>query len=290
MTSQASRLLDTVDEMLLDAGQAQDTNLRAALLSLGSLASVPAPTPNAQLAALLGSRPDELSWRRRLRRHRTTIVSLAVVAGMGLGVTGVAASASGPAEKSSVSVQHLLENWAPSWSLSELPLAAPGAGLLPNAEPEQAAPAGQDAAADSGGPGGHQESPASKAPDQATPPGKSPGVPGNTGSADGGADAHHRPATPAAGTESAGTKSAGTEPAATEPKVPGQPGTLPDTTEAVATKEEAARQALEKSAKLMSGVVPEKAAAGEPGEESARKSGIPTKADPGAKWLKKFNR
>lgn len=285
MTSQASRLLDTVDEMLLDAGQAQDTNLRAALLSLGSLASVPAPPPNAQLAALLGSRPDELSWRRRLRRHRTTIVSLAVVAGMGLGVTGVAASASGPAEKSSVSVQHLLEDWAPSWSLSELPLAATGAGLLPNAEPEQAAPAGQDAAADSGGPGGHQESPASKAPDQATPPGKSPGVPGNTGSADGGADAHHRPATAAAGTESSGTG-----PAAAEPKIPGQPGTLPDTTEAAATTEEAARQELEKSAKLMSGVVPEKAVAGGPGEESARKSGIPTKADPGAKWLKKFNR
>jgi len=287
MTSQASRLLDTVDEMLLDASQAQDTNLRAALLSLGSLASMPAPPPNAQLAALLGSRPDELSWRRRLRRHRTTIVSLAVVAGMGLGVTGVAASASGPAEKSSVSVQHLLEDWAPSWSLPELPLAAPGAGLVtkPELEPEQTAPAGQDAAADSGGPGRHQESPASNVPDQAAVPGKSPGAPGKTGSADGGADARHKPATAAAGTESAGT-----EPAATEPKVPGQPGTLPDATEAVATTEEAARQALEKSAKLMSGVVPEKAVAGEPGEESARKSGIPTKADPGAKWLKKFNR
>ncbi|HYH77358.1 MAG TPA: hypothetical protein VD841_07645, partial [Arthrobacter sp.] len=92
MTLQASRLIDMVDEMLLEAGQEQDTALRAALLSLGRLGSLPTPPPNAQLAALLGFRPDELSWRRRLRRHRPSIVGLVVVAGMGLGVTGVAAS------------------------------------------------------------------------------------------------------------------------------------------------------------------------------------------------------
>lgn len=288
MTSQASRLLDTVDEMLLDAGQAQDTNLRAALLSLGSLASMPAPPPNAQLAALLGSRPDELSWRRRLRRHRTTIVSLAVVAGMGLGVTGVAASASGPAEKSSVSVQHLLEDWAPSWSLPELPLAAPGAGLLleleletePGQVSEPAVPAGQDAPADSGPAGGQQEFPTNKATGQPAAPVKSSGPAGTTGQADGGTDARHAPGSAAAGTESTDT----------EAKVRAEAGTPEDTSEVAATAGETARQALEKSAKLMSGVVPEKAVAGESGEESARKSGIPTKADPGAKWLKKFNR
>ena len=290
MTSQASNLLDTVDEMLLDAGQGQDTELRAALLSLGSLASVPAPTPNAQLAALLGSRTEELSWRRRLRRHRTTIVSLTVVAGMGLGVTGVAASASRPAEKASVSVQDLLEDWTPSWSLPGLPVAAPGTGLV--LEPELG-PSGQDAAADpgaAGAVGAQQESPTGKVPDWAAAPDKSPGAAGKTGADDGGADARHAPGPTAPGSVEAGTESAGTE-----AKVPAQAGTLPDPTEAVATAEETARQALEKSGKLLSAVVPEQAvpeeaASGGPRNEPAKKSGTLKNADPGAKWLKKFSR
>ena len=299
MTSQASNLLDTVDEMLLDAGQGQDTELRAALLSLGSLASVPAPTPNAQLAALLGSRTEELSWRRRLRRHRTTIVSLTVVAGMGLGVTGVAASASRPAEKASVSVQDLLEDWTPSWSLPGLPVAAPGTGLVlePELEPELG-PSGQDAAADpgaAGAVGAQQESPTGKVPDWAAAPDKSPGAAGKTGADDGGADARHAPGSAAPGSVAPGSVEAGTESAGTEAKVPAQAGTLPDTTEAVPTAEETARQALEKSGKLLSAVVPERAvpeeaASGEPRNEPAKKSGTLKNADPGAKWLKKFSR
>jgi hypothetical protein len=280
MMSQASRLLDTVDEMLLDAGREQDAELRAALLSLGSLASLPAPIPNAQLAALLGCRPDELTWRRRLRRHRPTIVSLAVVAGMGLGVTGVAATASSPEQETSVSIQHLLEDWAPSWNLSGLPSAAPATGLVP----EPAPPAGQEAAADSGAAGGQQESPANKVPDQPAVPAKSPGATAKTGPGDGGADARDAPGSAAAGTESAAK-----EPD-TEAKVASEPDTLQDSADAAAKAQETARQALEKSGKLLSGVVPGNAVSGEQGNGSAKKSGSAKKADPGAKWLKKFNR
>lgn len=286
MTFQASRLLDTVDEMLLDAGQAQDTGLRAALLSLGSLASVPAPAPNAQLAALLGSRPDELSRRRRLRGHRPTIVSLAVVTGMGLGVTGVAASASGPAEKASVSVQQLLEDWAPSWSVGELPLALPTGHLL---EPEQGTPSGQSAGADSGAARGQQEPPASKVPGHVAAADKALAAPGHAGTGDGGADAGHKP----------GSTGAGTEPADAEAKVPAEAGKLPDANEAAAKAEGTARQALEKSGMLLSGVVPENvvpenavpenAGSPEPGHGSAKKSGAVNKRDPGATWLKKFS-
>ena len=154
MTLQTSRLNATVEEMLLEAGQEQDTALRAALLSLGCLGSLPAPPPNAQLAALLGARPDELSWRRRLRRHRPAIVGLVVVAGMGLGVTGVAASASRPAEQASVSLQQLLGDWAPSWSVSGLQATAPAAGLVPGP-----AVGAQQAASESTTPDGQQESP-----------------------------------------------------------------------------------------------------------------------------------
>jgi hypothetical protein len=141
MTPNASYLGKTVDEMLLDAGQAQAAELRAALLSLGTLASLPVPAPNAQLAALMAG-PHDLR-QRRLRKHRAAVVGLAVVAGMGLGVSGVAASGSGQARQSSISVQHMLEGWTPSWTIAGGPSAS-ALGLLPDPQPEmQQAPAVQ---------------------------------------------------------------------------------------------------------------------------------------------------
>jgi hypothetical protein len=277
MTLKASRLMDTVDEMLLEAGQEQDTELRAALLSLGSLASLPAPPPNAQLAALLACRPDDLSWRRRLRRHRPVIVGLAVVAGMGLGVTGVAASASRPAEQASASVQELLEGWTPPWNVSGLPAAAPAPGLLP--EP---APGKQEAPADSRtADGGQQESRVRGSAGQPARHDRT-AAPAGAGSHDGG------PGTP----DAPGSGGGDTGSANRESKVPSEAGTLPD------NAEEPARQALEEAGKLLSGAgpavpgtaVPENAVPRESANRSANKFAAGKKADPAAKWLKKFSR
>ncbi|MGF9649278.1 hypothetical protein AAIH32_15000 [Pseudarthrobacter oxydans] len=124
-----------VEEMLLDAGYGEDPELRAALLALGSLAALPAVAPSGKLADLLAepvaagplaaggaagtweSGPDELARRRRLRAHRPTVVGLALIAGMGLGVGGVAASSAVPVASGSSSIQHMLEDWTPAWSL-----------------------------------------------------------------------------------------------------------------------------------------------------------------------------
>jgi hypothetical protein len=282
MTLKASSLMDTVDEMLLEAGQEQDTELRAALLSLATLGSLPAPPPNAQLAALLGSRPAGLSLRRWMRRHRPAIVGLTVVAGMGLGVTGVAASASRPAEQGSASIQHLLEEWAPAWNVSGLPAAAPTPGLLP--EP---APAAKDAATDFRTPDGQPETPVRGPAGQAARPDTPAGTTGE-GSHDAGAGARDTP-----GSAAAGTVSADKEPADKKPRVPSEGGTLPD------NADESVRQALAETGKLLSGAIPENAVPEEalpgtavpkePGKGSA-KPGAGKKADPGAKWLKKFSR
>lgn len=139
-----------VDDMLLDAGCHLDADLRNALLSLGTLASLPAPAPSGELAALLtaggpsplegpapagepegepgeeaaalaaeqapeqpGGQPDAQpgdELARRRRRHRPTALGLVLVAGMGLGVGGVAASSS---TSGTSPVEHLLEDWAP---------------------------------------------------------------------------------------------------------------------------------------------------------------------------------
>jgi hypothetical protein len=132
--TQTNHLPDVVEEMLLDAGQTQNAGLRAALLALGSLASLPAPAPSGKLAVLLAESEagssagpgeedgssegaDELVKRRRLRAHRPTVVGLALIAGMGLGVGGVAASSPVPGHSGNLSIQHLLEDWAPAWSL-----------------------------------------------------------------------------------------------------------------------------------------------------------------------------
>ncbi|WP_255769931.1 hypothetical protein [Pseudarthrobacter sulfonivorans] len=113
-------LLDTVDEMLRDAGET-DPGLRAALLSLGAFASLPVPEPRGELAALLAERPTQLDRHRLRRRHRTAAVGLAVIAGMGLGVTGVAATASGPKSHASSSIQQMLQDWVPSWTIAGTP-------------------------------------------------------------------------------------------------------------------------------------------------------------------------
>ncbi|MDQ0925053.1 hypothetical protein QF038_003561 [Pseudarthrobacter sp. W1I19] len=122
MTPQTNVLPDTVEEMLLDAGFGQDDSLRSALLSLGSLASLPAPVPSGELAALLagdneGPVRDELGRRRWLRAHRPTVVGLALIAGMGMGAGGVAASTAPPGQAGNLSIQHMLKDWAPAWSL-----------------------------------------------------------------------------------------------------------------------------------------------------------------------------
>ena len=292
MTLQVSRLTDAVDEMLLEAGLEQDTELRAALLLLGTLASQPAPHADVRLAALLGHSQDSLSWRRRLRRHRPGIVGLAVVAGMGLGVRGVAARAARPAARARASVQELLEDWAPPWNVSELPAAAPATGLLP-----QPAPGEPQAAAESGTADGGQQGSLADTPE---PPARGPGGPSPTGPAKTGS--HSPAARDEAGSAGGAMGPADSTPAAgdsadSEPQSPAEPATSPD------SGQEAARQALEKSAKLLSGVVPAHAAPAhtvpahaaprESGHGSAGKRGLATKdvvrkPDPGAAWLKKF--
>ena len=129
MTPHATRLPALVEDMLADAGHPEDTELRAALFSLGSLASLPAPAPSAELARLMAGAgkvtpsvapADELARRRR-RIHRPTALGLALVAGMATGISGVAASSQAPVQAGSSSVQELLEDWRPSWNI-----AAPG--------------------------------------------------------------------------------------------------------------------------------------------------------------------
>jgi len=251
MTPNASRLLETVDEMLLDAGQAYDSELRAALLSLGTLASLPVPAPNAELAALLAGPRDQFARQRLLRRHRPAVVGLAVIAGMGLGVTGVAASASGHRQLSSPSVQRLLEDWAPSWTIAGAPIAAPAARLLPEPQPamsQEAQPAAGPAPAntqetaqpDSAQPG--STGPESAKPESAKPESAQPGA----------------EASMAAGADKARTDDGG--PAAKEAAGTPDPAAPGD-----------AAWKLEKAQKPGFGT----------------RAG---KTDPGASWLKKFSR
>ncbi|MFF1882687.1 hypothetical protein ACFVVC_14615 [Pseudarthrobacter sp. NPDC058196] len=130
MTPPSSNLASLVDDMLEDAGCGDDHELRATLLSLGALASLPAPAPGGELAALLApagppavgdtvehpparEAPDDDLARRRRRRHRPTALGLVLVAGMGLGVGGVAASSTVPGGGP---VQQLVAIWTPPWS------------------------------------------------------------------------------------------------------------------------------------------------------------------------------
>jgi hypothetical protein len=114
----------TVDRLLLEAGQLDVPELRAALLSIASLARMQVPAPGAELAAMLAGPGDELTKKRWLRQYRPAIVGLAVLAGMGLGVSGVAATSQVSAAGSGLrSIQKLTTDWAPDWTL---PLAPAG--------------------------------------------------------------------------------------------------------------------------------------------------------------------
>jgi hypothetical protein len=124
MTQPVNHLPDAAEEMLLDAGYGQDAELRAALLALAAFASLPAPEPSGALAAMMAGPTDEFARKRSYRRHRITVVGLAISAGMGLGVSGVAASSAGHGEQGSHSVQQLLADWAPSWSILPVPPAS----------------------------------------------------------------------------------------------------------------------------------------------------------------------
>jgi hypothetical protein len=142
MTPQTHLLPDLVEEMILDAGFGQDAVLRDALLALGSLAKLAAPQPGPELAALLSRPVGQLERRRRVLQRRTTALGLAIIAGMGLGVTGVAASSTGHGDSTGLSVQHLLQDWTPSWTIA--PAASAGAAQEP---PPSAGPAREPAVA-----------------------------------------------------------------------------------------------------------------------------------------------
>jgi hypothetical protein len=104
-----------VDELLLDAGLTGAPDVRQALLSIRSFANLPAPAPNGALAAMLAGPHDEVSKRRWRHKHRTAVVSVAVVAAMGLGVSGVAAASSG-FTRTPAFINELLGDFAPPWS------------------------------------------------------------------------------------------------------------------------------------------------------------------------------
>lgn len=143
MTSDASSLIRTVDEMLLDAGAPDAAGLRAALLELGTLACLPVPVPGPELAALLSGQSNQLARHRLLREHRAAVVGLTVIAGMGLGVTGVAATGTAPDAQASSSIQHLLQDWAPDWTIIGTPPSTGSAVGLRDAQPP-AEPASQN--------------------------------------------------------------------------------------------------------------------------------------------------
>ena len=189
MTSASDNLATLVDDMLQDAGCGQDAELRDALLSLGTMASLPVPAPTGELAALLaagvpptaevpdsgepdaeqpggppqeepGVQPqDELA--RRRRRHRPTALGLVLVAGMGLGVGGVAASTTAPGGNA---IEQVLEEWAP-WSrpAADASAAGDGAGAAsPGYRAPQAAADGEPASTAAPGAAADAANPASR--------------------------------------------------------------------------------------------------------------------------------
>lgn len=129
-----------VDELLLDAGMPSDSDLRTTLLSMGSYANLPAPTPNGELAAMLAGPHDELSKRRWKRKHRAAVVSVAVVAAMGLGVSGVAAASSGFTRHPAF-FDELFGNRAPHGTAGPTALPTPDAPKVATEEGRQADPA-----------------------------------------------------------------------------------------------------------------------------------------------------
>ena len=131
MTTRDDSSGGAVDQLLLDAGHADVPELRAALLSIASLARMQAPAPGPELALMLAGPRDELTRRRWLRKHRPAVVGLAVLAGMGLGVSGVAATSQVSGDGTGPwSVQELTTHWSPGWTLPLAPVAADRGGRI----------------------------------------------------------------------------------------------------------------------------------------------------------------
>jgi hypothetical protein len=177
----------TVDQLLFDAGHSDVPELRAALLTIASLAQMQAPAPGPELAAMLASRRDELTRQRWLRKHRPAVVGLAVLAGMGLGVSGVAATSQASGDGYGPwSVQQLTTGWTPGWTLPLSPSAVDQGGRITWVSPlflqldraDAAAAAGSYDAAWPEGTAVEPGAPSTSAREQAQPP-------GNEGSAGG---------------------------------------------------------------------------------------------------------
>ncbi|UKA50533.1 hypothetical protein LFT48_03030 [Arthrobacter sp. FW305-123] len=141
MTYRDSEREAIVDELLLDAAAstaagtadaagtaatADETDVRQILLAIGSFADFAAPAPGAELSSMLTGPHDELSKRRWRHKHRTAVVSVAVVAAMGLGVSGVAAASSGFTRNPSF-LDELLGNVRPQPAAAESVLPVPDA-------------------------------------------------------------------------------------------------------------------------------------------------------------------
>lgn len=126
MTYRDSEREVIAEELLLDADAADSADVRRALLSLGSFANLAAPTPGAELSAMLSGPHDEVSNRRWRRKHRTAVVGVAVVAAMGLGVSGVAAASSGFTRNPSF-MDELLGNVRPQPAVAAPALPSPDA-------------------------------------------------------------------------------------------------------------------------------------------------------------------
>ncbi|QNE13447.1 hypothetical protein [Pseudarthrobacter sp. NBSH8] len=293
MTSNASSLIRTVDEMLLDAGWtdtagwADDAGLRETLLAVGSLASMPVLEPGPELAALLAGQSHQLARHRLLRKHRTTVVGLAVVAGMGLGVTAVAATGTAPDAQASNSIQQLLRDWAPAWTVAGTPSVS-GSAVDPAEVQLPAEPATRDISAPIHpepaelGTGQPVNGPENAGQNAGTgPAGRGDDTaPGKSKADDGGAPGNAAGVTPGG----AAPRDAATQDAATQEE---RKGPAKAATDAAAE--------LDKAGKLAAGTLSEAATAAE-SLTSALVPPAPTEktgpgiAGPGSNWLRKFNR
>jgi hypothetical protein len=299
MTANTSHLLSTVDEMLLDAGET-DPALRAALLSMGAFASLPVPEPRPELAALLSVQTTQLGRHRLRRRHRTAAVGLAVIAGMGLGVSGVAATASGPKLHASPSIQQMLQDWVPAWTIADTPAGSSAAGDLPGAP--AAEPAAEDASA-SAVPGGTDAEPAGRSSAAQDSAGTEPDVPGRPGHGTAGRGNNNDSANQDAGNPGTGNGAAG------------NPGADKAAADGGASRNAAGATGPGSSQDKTAPEAPQRGAAGGPADvpggtgklvteapavvgslasaildPSAKEKTGASDAGPGSIWLKKFNR